>query len=134
MYLTLFRIERFEITSFGVLGAVGALASLWVFRRELARSGAAQAALDAAVFGLIGAFVGAKLLWTFEHYGEEPVISLLVSRGRLSWLGGLVGAVGAGVRGDSGPPLPARVRACSGDAGLGPRTCHRACRLLPSGR
>jgi len=39
MYLTLFRIERFEITSFGVLGAVGALASLWVFRRELARSG-----------------------------------------------------------------------------------------------
>ena len=48
------------------------------------------------MFGLIGAFVGAKLLWTFEHYGEEPVISLLVSRGGLSWFGGLVGGVGAG--------------------------------------
>jgi prolipoprotein diacylglyceryltransferase len=39
MYPTLFRIGRFEITSFGVLVAVAALVGLWVFRRELARSG-----------------------------------------------------------------------------------------------
>jgi len=96
MYPTLFGIGRFEITSFGVLVAVAALVGLWVFRRELARSGLPQVALDAAVFGLIGGFVGAKLLWTFEHYGEEPVISLLLSRGGLSWFGGLIGGVGAG--------------------------------------
>jgi uncharacterized membrane protein YeaQ/YmgE (transglycosylase-associated protein family) len=125
MYPTLFRIGRFEITSFGVLVAVAAL---------VRPQRAAQAALDAAVFGLIGAFVGAKLLWTFEHYGEEPVISLLVSRGGLSWFSGLVGGVGAGFAVIRVPPVPFRVRACSGDAGLGPRTCHRACRLLPGGR
>ena len=37
MYPVLFRIGSFEITSFGVLVALGALAGLWVFRREIAR-------------------------------------------------------------------------------------------------
>jgi phosphatidylglycerol:prolipoprotein diacylglycerol transferase len=97
MYPTLFRIGSFEVTSFGVLVAIAALVGLWVFRRELARSDLPESALDAAVYGLIGGFVGAKLLWTFEHYGDEPVMSLFLSRGGLSWFGGLIGGVGTGL-------------------------------------
>ena len=34
MHPVLFRIGTFEVTSFGVLVAVGALVGLWLFRRE----------------------------------------------------------------------------------------------------
>lgn len=40
---------------------------------------------------------GAKLLWVFEHLGEEPAIDLLLSRGGMSWFGGFAGGVLAGV-------------------------------------
>lgn len=40
---------------------------------------------------------GAKLLWVFEHLGEEPVIDLLLSRGGMSWFGGFAGGVLAGL-------------------------------------
>ena len=55
MYPELFRIGNFEITSFGVLAATGALVGVWVFGRELARSGLpsdAIAALDPQREGL----------------------------------------------------------------------------------
>jgi len=95
MYPVLFRIGSFEITSFGVMVAIGALVGLWVFRRELARSGLPDDAADGAIAGILGGLVGAKLLWVFEHYGEEPFFALLFSRGGLSWFGGLVGGVGS---------------------------------------
>lgn len=40
---------------------------------------------------------GAKLLWTFEHLGEEPALSLLLSRGGMSWFGGFAGGLAAGL-------------------------------------
>ena len=97
MYPTLFRIGDFEVTSFGVLVAVGALVGLWMFGRELARSGLPQDAADAAVAGVLGGLAGAKLLWTIEFMGEEPIADLLFSRGGLSWFGGLLGGVGTGL-------------------------------------
>lgn len=95
MYPVLFTIGGLEITSFGVLVALGALAGVSMFRRELVRSGIPENAVDGAVFGVIAGLAGAKLLWVFEHLGEEPFTSLLFSRGGLSWFGGLVGGVGA---------------------------------------
>ena len=97
MYPTLFRIGDFEITSFGVLVAVGALVGLWIFSRELARSGLPPEAADAAVAGVLGGLAGAKLLWALEFMGEEPFADLLFSRGGLSWFGGLLGGVGTGL-------------------------------------
>lgn len=97
MYPVLFRIGSFEITSFGVMVAIAALVGLWLFRRELRRSGLPESAGDAAVWGLFAGIAGAKLLWVFEHAGEAPFADLLFARGGLSWYGGFIGGVGTGL-------------------------------------
>jgi phosphatidylglycerol:prolipoprotein diacylglycerol transferase len=97
MYPVLMRIGDFEITSFGVLVAVGALVGIWIFGRELRRSGLPTDGTDAALVGVIGGLLGAKLLWTLEFSREAPVTDLLFSRGGLSWFGGLTGGVGTGL-------------------------------------
>ena len=97
MYPVLFRIGDFEVTSFGVLVAIGALVGIWVFGRELARSGLPETAANAAVVGVLGGFLGAKLLWTVEFSGQDSVTNLLFSRGGFSWFGGFLGGVGSGL-------------------------------------
>jgi phosphatidylglycerol:prolipoprotein diacylglycerol transferase len=93
MYPTLFRIGSVEVTSFGLMVALGALLGAWLFRRELdARR--LDVASDLAVIGVVPGVLGAKLLWVVEHYGEETTLALLTSRSGLSWFGGLVGGVG----------------------------------------
>ena len=77
--------------------AVGALVGLWLFRRELRRSSLPETGVDTGVVGLLGGMAGAKLLWLFEHLGEEPVTELLFSRGGMSWFGGFAGGVLAGL-------------------------------------
>lgn len=94
MYPVLFRFGNFDITSFGVMVALAALAGLWLFRKELTRSGLPPDAADVGAWGLLGGLAGAKLLWTIEHAGEEPFLRLLLARGGLSWYGGLIGGVG----------------------------------------
>lgn len=97
IYPVLFRIGTLEITSFGVLVALGALMGLWVFGRELRRSGLPSSAIDAAIAGVVGGMVGAKLLWVAEHAGEEPLSDLVLSRGGMSWFGGFAGGLVSGV-------------------------------------
>lgn len=97
MYPVLFRIGSFEITSFGVLVGIAALVGTRLFGRELQRSGLPRDAVDAAIFGVIGGLAGAKLLWTVEFLGEQPVTDLPFSRGGLSWFGGFIGGVGTGL-------------------------------------
>ena len=70
---------------------------MWLFGRELKRTGLPAHAIDAAYAGLIGGLLGAKLLWVAEHFGEEPLVSLLLSRGGMSWFGGFAGGLGAGL-------------------------------------
>lgn len=77
--------------------AVAVLVGLWLFRRELRRSALPQDGADAGIAGAIGGLLGAKLLWTLEHFGEEPLLDLLLSRGGLSWFGGLAGGVSVGM-------------------------------------
>jgi phosphatidylglycerol:prolipoprotein diacylglycerol transferase len=89
--------------------ALGALAGLWVFRRELMRAGLPEAALDAAVYGLVGGLLGAKLLYVFEHLRESSFFSLFLDRGGMSWFGGFVGGLIAGlltIRAKKWPMIP----------------------------
>ena len=46
IYPVLFRIGGFEVTSFGVLVAIGALVGLWLYQRELRRSKLAEARIS----------------------------------------------------------------------------------------
>lgn len=97
MYPVLFRIGDFEITSFGVMVAVAALVGMRLFRRELRESRLTVEASDAGLWGLAGGLLGAKLLWVAEHLGDQPFGALLFARAGLSWYGGLMGGIGAGV-------------------------------------
>jgi phosphatidylglycerol:prolipoprotein diacylglycerol transferase len=67
-----------------------------VFRKELGRAGLPDAAVDAAVYGLVGGLLGAKLLYVFEHLDEGSFFSLFLDRGGMSWFGGFVGGLLAG--------------------------------------
>ena len=97
MYPVLFRIGEFEVTIFGVLVATGALVVLWIFQRVVRRSGLPADSVDAALAGVIGGLAGAKLLWVLENLGEGRIVDLLFSRGGLSWFGGFIGGVLAGL-------------------------------------
>jgi phosphatidylglycerol---prolipoprotein diacylglyceryl transferase len=96
VYPVLFHIGSLDITSFGAMVALGALAGLWLFRKELARARLPEAALDAAVYGLVGGLLGAKLLYVFEHLGDGSFFALFLDRGGMSWFGGFVGGLLAG--------------------------------------
>jgi phosphatidylglycerol:prolipoprotein diacylglycerol transferase len=132
MYPVLFRIGSFEITSFGVLVAIGALAGIWVFQRELARRSLPESGVDAGIAGVLGGLLGAKLLWTIEHAGEEPLTGLLFSRGGMSWFGGLIGGVVAGIwmLRRRGVPLLAGLAAASPGLALGHGVGRIGCFLV----
>src|SRR5436190_19986664 len=97
MYPVVFRIGSFEVTSFGVMVAVASLTGLWIFRSELERSDLPAEGADAALIGLLGGLLCAKVVWAIEFHPEAPFLSLLLSRGGLSWFGGFIGGVGAGL-------------------------------------
>jgi phosphatidylglycerol---prolipoprotein diacylglyceryl transferase len=97
MYPVLFEVAGIEITSFGVMVALAGLVGLWLFRRELRRSGLPETALDAAVAGVFGGLAGAKLLWMLEHLGMAPWRDLLFSRAGMSWFGGFGGGLLTGI-------------------------------------
>jgi phosphatidylglycerol:prolipoprotein diacylglycerol transferase len=97
VYPVLFRIGSFEVTSFGVLVAAAALIGAWLFGREASRSGLPPESINAALGGVIGGLIGAKVLWTIEFSGNSSIANLLFSRGGFSWFGGLIGGVGSGL-------------------------------------
>ena len=70
---------------------------VWLFRRELRRASLPQDAVDAAFAGVFGGLLGAKLWWAVEFSGSAPFLSLLLSRGGLSWFGGFIGGLAAGL-------------------------------------
>ena len=97
MYPTFLRIGSFEITSFGVLVALGALAGMFLFQRELRRAALPGDAVNAALVGVLGGLAGAKVIWAIEFRDTAPFLDLLLSRGGLSWFGGFAGGLIAGL-------------------------------------
>jgi phosphatidylglycerol:prolipoprotein diacylglycerol transferase len=97
MFPVLFRIGTFEVTSFGVMVAIAALVGITVFTRELRRSRLPEDASNAAVAGVLGGLLGAKVIWSLEFAGTAPFADLLFSRGGLSWFGGFAGGITTGL-------------------------------------
>jgi len=97
MYPVVFRIGSFEVTSFGILVGLGVLVGLVVLGRELTRTGLdATRGQEAALIAVVGGLIGAKLLYVLEHV-QGPLLENLLARGGLSWFGGLIGGVVAGI-------------------------------------
>jgi phosphatidylglycerol:prolipoprotein diacylglycerol transferase len=97
MYPVLFHLGSFDVTSFGVMVAVAAVLGLLLLRSEMVRSGLdGGKGIDAALVGVLGGLAGAKLLYVIEHWAE-PLSDTLLSRGGMSWFGGLTGGVLAGL-------------------------------------
>jgi len=84
IYPVLFRIGSIEITSFGVMVALGAIVGARLLRRELARADLPEPGVDAALWGVLGGLFGAKLLWVAGHHAEASMLNLLLSRGGMS--------------------------------------------------
>jgi phosphatidylglycerol---prolipoprotein diacylglyceryl transferase len=98
MYPVLFHVGDFEVTSFGFLVGIAAIVGILVFEREARRSGlAVENTTSAAIAGVIGGLLGAKVVWTIEFSSTAPMLSLLFSRGGMSWFGGLLGGIGTGL-------------------------------------
>lgn len=119
MYPTVLRIGSFEVSSFGVMVAIGVIAGLWLTRRELASRGLPLQAADAAVWAVVGGLVGAKILYAAEHAAEAPLATLLFSRGGMSWFGGFFGGATAGlvvIRRRGWPLVPVLAAAAPGVA------------------
>jgi phosphatidylglycerol:prolipoprotein diacylglycerol transferase len=132
VYPTFLRIGSFEITSFGVLVALGALAGMFVFQRELRRAGLPADAVNAALAGVLGGLAGAKLIWAIEFRDTAPFLDLLLSRGGLSWFGGFAGGLAAGLtalRG-YGVPLVRGLAAASPGLALGHAIGRVGCFLV----
>ncbi len=97
MYPVLFRLGSFDITSFGAMVALGSVLGILLLRSEMVRSGLdGGKGIDAALVGVLGGLAGAKLLYVVEHWAE-PLSETLLSRGGMSWFGGLTGGVLAGL-------------------------------------
>jgi len=97
MYPVLFRIGSYDVTSFGLMVALGAGLGVLLLRQELARRRLeVGAGTDAALVGVLGGLAGAKALYVLEHL-HEPLGETLLSRGGMSWFGGLAGGLVAGL-------------------------------------
>jgi phosphatidylglycerol:prolipoprotein diacylglycerol transferase len=132
VYPTFLRIGDFEITSFGVMVALGALAGMFVFQRELRRAGLPGDAINAALAGVLGGLAGAKLIWAIEFRHTAPFLDLLLSRGGLSWFGGFAGGLAAGLTAlrAYGVPLVRGLAAASPGLALGHAIGRVGCFLV----
>jgi len=98
MYPELFKIGNFEISSFGFMVAIAFLVAYWVTSLEFKRKGLSEKLLgNLFIAAMIGGIVGAKILYLIENVPVAELlrnpISNLLSRGGLTYYGGLIGAV-----------------------------------------
>jgi phosphatidylglycerol:prolipoprotein diacylglycerol transferase len=100
MYPTLFEIKGYALSSFGVMLAIAFLVGGWMTARSFERDGlAADTAWRLVTWAMLGGVVGAKLWYVVEALAREPasrdtllvIGGPLLSRGGITWYGGLVG-------------------------------------------
>jgi phosphatidylglycerol:prolipoprotein diacylglycerol transferase len=96
MHPVLFEVFGFELYTFGALVALAfVFAFFWMFRRAKAVGDDPNIYLDAAVWLIIAALVGARLFYILffpEIFWADP-LGTLFGQGGLVWYGGMVGVI-----------------------------------------
>ncbi len=94
MYPILFEIFGFPISTFGVMMAVGFLASAWIVSLRLREFGAdPELSSTILIYAMIGGVLGSKLYFAIDEglRTGAPFSALLFSRAGITWYGGLIG-------------------------------------------
>ena len=103
MYPTLFTIPGLglEISSFGVMLAIAFLVGSWIANLQIQEKGLDADASTLLIYVMLGGIVGSKLYFAIDVWFREgrPFLELLLSRGGITWYGGLIGATVVGAIG-----------------------------------
>jgi phosphatidylglycerol:prolipoprotein diacylglycerol transferase len=100
MYPTVFEFHGYALSSFGVMLAVAFLVGGWMAARSFERDGlSADVAWRLVTWAMVGGVLGAKLWYVGEAVARDPVAretlfvvgGPLLSRGGITWYGGLAG-------------------------------------------
>jgi phosphatidylglycerol---prolipoprotein diacylglyceryl transferase len=101
MYPVLFRIGGFSIYAYGVLLALAFAAGTWGLAREGKRAGfPEEKLLDMCMWILVAAIIGSRFLYILldlPRYLAEPLSVFQIRSGGLSFHGGLLAGIGAGL-------------------------------------
>jgi len=103
-----FQFGSFSIHWYGILLAIGFIAGLWTAsRRAMLDKIAPESMFDGGVWLIIGAIVGARILYVISYWDRlmaEPLYPnapwteiFMVQRGGLVFYGGLIGAIASGL-------------------------------------
>ncbi|MFP8875118.1 MAG: prolipoprotein diacylglyceryl transferase [Myxococcota bacterium] len=104
MYPELFRIPfiDYPISTFGVAMAVAFLVAFWITMKGMEEKRIPTGELSAVfIYVLLGGIVGSKLYYAIDNWLLDggPFLPLLLSRGGITWYGGLIGGTLAGAIG-----------------------------------
>ena len=103
MFPTLFTIPGLglEISSFGVMLAIAFLVGSWIANLQIQERGLDADASTLLIYVMLGGIVGSKLYFAVDVWIREgrPFMDLLLSRGGITWYGGLIGATMVGAIG-----------------------------------
>ena len=98
MQPTLFEIFGFEIRSFGLMAAIGLLLAFWLMRVRAKKAGEdADKLSDILFFSMIGAIIGARLLYVIRNWESEFAGDLWkiirINEGGIVFQGGFIGGL-----------------------------------------
>jgi phosphatidylglycerol:prolipoprotein diacylglycerol transferase len=104
MYPVVFTIPGLdlEISSFGVMMALGFLVGTWLVSLRMREEGLdPELATTLLLWVMLGGVLGSKLYYAVDVWLREgrPFASLLFARDGITWYGGLLAGIGAGVLG-----------------------------------
>ena len=98
MYPELFKVFGYPIRSFGVMAAVGLLLAFWLMNRRAKQAGEdPQKLSDIVFFSMIGALVGARLLYVIRYWDREFSGNFIkifkINEGGIVFQGGFIGGM-----------------------------------------
>jgi phosphatidylglycerol:prolipoprotein diacylglycerol transferase len=104
VYPELFRIPfiDYPISTFGVSMATAFLVAFWITMKGMEEKRMATEELSAVfIYVMLGGIIGSKMYYAIDNWllNGGPFLPLLLSRGGITWYGGLIGGTVAGAIG-----------------------------------